>query len=155
MAKLSDSPITAKDLLDFAVADSDFGFEMQVLRQLRAAGFTCSHSGTYRDPVTDKIRQFDIRASKGRVGALLQLAVECKKLRPNNPLLLSATARTSEEAFHDLVAWQPQQIAVSIGPVTALPVTNSGKWLARKLTKYLGWARRWNFSAMTRRRSKS
>ena len=66
MAKLKDDPITAKDLADFATTSSDFGFEMQVLARLRAEGFSCSHSGTYRDPVTDKIRQFDVRASIDR-----------------------------------------------------------------------------------------
>lgn len=31
----------------------------------------------------------------------LALAVECKNLRPHNPLLLSAVPRTDDEAFHD------------------------------------------------------
>lgn len=55
MAKLKKDPITEQDLTDFVSADSDFGFEMRVLKRLRADGFDCSHSGTYRDPVTDKI----------------------------------------------------------------------------------------------------
>jgi len=107
MAKLRDAPISAKDLADFATTSSDFGFEMQVLTRLRAGGFSCSHSGTYRDPVTAKIRQFDIRASADRDDSTLALAVECKNLRPNNPLLLSAVPRTSAEAFHDLLVCRP------------------------------------------------
>jgi len=117
MAKLSDSPITAEDLLEFAEADSDFGFEMKVLRQLRADGFACSHSGTYQDPVTSKIRQFDIRASRERPGSVLTLAVECKNLRSNNPLLLSAVPRTQPEAFHDLVLLRPERIGPTVGAI--------------------------------------
>jgi hypothetical protein len=107
MAKLKDDPTTAKDLEEFVSSNSDFAFEMRVLAQLRALGFQCSHSGTYRDPVTDKIRQFDIRAVRHEGNSTLALAVECKNLRPNNPLLLSAVPRTEPESFHDLVVCDP------------------------------------------------
>jgi hypothetical protein len=100
---LATNPITAKDLDDFATRNSDFGFEMQVLKRLREQGFSCDHSGTYRDPVTDKIRQFDIRAFLARGDSALWLAVECKNLRPYSPLLLSAVPRNQTEAFHDLI----------------------------------------------------
>ncbi|MGB9455953.1 MAG: hypothetical protein WCB12_07925 [Bryobacteraceae bacterium] len=103
MAKLKPDPISAQDLADFVADESDFAFEMQVLRLLRAAGFNCSHSGTYRDPVTDKIRQFDIRAVKSQRYGTLALAVECKNIRPSNPILLSAVPRTEPEAFHSLL----------------------------------------------------
>jgi hypothetical protein len=110
MAKLKKEPIIARDLADFVHADSDFGFEMRVLKQLRTDGFTCSHSGTYRDPVTDKIREYDIRAQVNRGDLTLALAVECKNLRPNNPLLLSAVPRTRDEAFHDIVYFHSDPI---------------------------------------------
>jgi hypothetical protein len=106
MAKLKDDAITAKDMEEFVGSNSDFAFEMHVLAQLRALGFECAHSGTYRDPVTDKIRQFDIRAVKHQGNSTLALAVECKNLRPNNPLLLSAVPRTPSESFHDLLVWK-------------------------------------------------
>jgi hypothetical protein len=119
VARLNDTPIAAADLLEFATTDSDFGFEMRVLAQLRADGFNCLHSGTYCDPVTDKVRQFDIRATMDRGDSTLALAVECKNLRPNNPLLVSAVPRTPEEAFHDLVVCRPQvTINWVIRPVT-------------------------------------
>jgi hypothetical protein len=105
MAKLKDDAISAKDVEEFVVSNSDFAFEMRVLAQLRALGFECAHSGTYRDPVTDKIRQFDIRAVKHEGDSTLALAVECKNLRPNNPLFLSAVPRTTPEAFHNLIVW--------------------------------------------------
>jgi len=103
-------PIAAQDLAEFVGSNSDFAFEMRVVAQLRALGFECSHSGTYRDPVTDKIRQFDIRAIAHRGNSTLALAVECKNLRPNNPLLLSAVPRTTPESFHNLLEWNAQNL---------------------------------------------
>jgi hypothetical protein len=105
MAKLKPDPITARDLEHFVTSDSDFAFEMKVLAQLRSLAFDCEHSGTYRDPVTDKIRQFDIRATKKQNMCTLGLAVECKKLHFNYPLLLSAVPRTAAESFHDLLVF--------------------------------------------------
>jgi hypothetical protein len=54
---------------------------------------------------TGKIRQFDIRAIKRHGQLKLALAVECKNIRPNHPLLLSAVPRTSEEAFHTRIRY--------------------------------------------------
>src|ERR1700679_3993319 len=102
MAKLKPDLITAKPLEDFVAQDPGFALEMQVLAQLRKLGFDCSHSGTYQDPVTSKIRQFDIRALKRDGAFMLALAVECKNLRTNHPLLLSAVPRVRAEAFHNV-----------------------------------------------------
>jgi hypothetical protein len=106
MPKLKTDPVTARDLEDFVVNDSDFAFEMKVLAQLRSLDFDCKHSGTYRDPVTNKIRQFDIRATQLQDPCILGLAVECKNLQFNYPLLVSAVPRTEVESFNDLLVWQ-------------------------------------------------
>jgi hypothetical protein len=106
MAKLKPDAITETDLREFVANDSDFGFEMQVLKQLRSLDFECSHSGTYQDPVSEKIRQFDIRALKRKGSCALELGVECKNLRANYPLLLSAVPRTTMESFHQLVSFE-------------------------------------------------
>jgi len=108
VARLKDNPVTAQDLGEFVASNSDFAFEMRVVAQLWALGFECSHSGTYRDPVTDKIRQFDVRAIKHRSDSTLALAVECKNVRRNNPVLLSSVPRTAPEAFHEIVDYYPQ-----------------------------------------------
>jgi len=105
MAKLSSVPITANDLRDFVAHDSDFAFEMAVVRRLRHLQFDCLHSGTYQDPVTGKTRQFDIRAVSKRPFNTLALGVECKNLRPNSPLLLSTVPRMEAEAFHDVIRY--------------------------------------------------
>ena len=103
MAQLSKDPVGAGDLAQFVSERSDFAFEMQILRILRGAQFTCSHSGTYRDPVTDKIRQYDIRAVCVSGRMRLALAVECKNLQDNSPLLLSAVPRSASESFHHVL----------------------------------------------------
>jgi hypothetical protein len=76
---------------------------MSVLAELRTLGFECSHSGTYSDPVTKKIRQFDLRATFEKANCKLALAVECKNLR--SPLLVSAVPRTPKEAFHSVIEY--------------------------------------------------
>lgn len=95
--------ITKAEVDKFVAEDSDFGFEMSVLADLRTLGFECSHSGTYSDQVTKKIRQFDLRATIERANFRLALAVECKNLR--SPLLISAVPRTSKEAFHSVIEY--------------------------------------------------
>ncbi len=95
--------VTDKHLLEFVENDSDFAFEMKVVAELRSLQFECSHSGTYQDPVTEKMRQFDIRASKQHGSYELALAVECKNFRQEAPLLLSSVPRIDTEAFHDVI----------------------------------------------------
>jgi hypothetical protein len=95
--------ITKAEIDKFVSEDSDFGFEMSVLAQLRALGFECSHSGTYTDPITKKIRQFDLRATIEGGNCKLALALECKNLR--SPLLISAVPRTATEAFHSVIKY--------------------------------------------------
>jgi hypothetical protein len=106
MPKLNTAPITEKDLEAYLASESDFAVEMSVLSLLRKMDFRCSHSGRYEDPVTRKIRQYDLRAVKSEGDSKLGLAVECKNLRPNFPLLISAVPRTPNEAFYELIAFR-------------------------------------------------
>jgi len=131
MAKHKKDPITEKDLKEFVANDSDFAFEMQVLTQLRGLQFECSHSGTYQDPVTDKIRQFDIRAVKQQSSCRLELAVECKNLHASRPLLLSAVPRITAEAFHDIIVHEP-------GAITVVKVRTMGGDSIYKLGEMVG-----------------
>ena len=78
MAKLQTTSITAKDLEEFTANNSDFDFEMKVLALLQNAGLQCRHAGTYRDPVTDKIRQFDMRAFLHNAESLVSGKVLCE-----------------------------------------------------------------------------
>lgn len=62
MAKLKNKEISESDVLEYVEEQSDFAFELRVHRQLLACGFECEHGGTYEDPITSKIRQFDQQA---------------------------------------------------------------------------------------------
>lgn len=103
MAKLKPDAITNVGLLEFVTGYSDFSFEIQVLNTLIAGGFACDHGGTYDDPATKKPRQFDIRATKTLGKRFLRLAVECKNLRSNFPLLVTCLPRREEESFYEVV----------------------------------------------------
>ena len=106
MAKqASTHKITAEDLRKFVSDESDFAFEMQILKLVSKAGYRCEHSGTYIDPITGKIREFDIRAYFESGAVSLALAIECKNLRPTKPLLVSCMPRTNGEAFHEILKW--------------------------------------------------
>jgi hypothetical protein len=103
MAKLKTDPITQADLVEYLASYSDFSFEVGVLKMLDGLGFSCDHGGSYTDTATRKTREFDIRATKAFSNRYLRLAVECKNVRENSPLLISCLPRRPEEAFHDIV----------------------------------------------------
>lgn len=103
MAKLNSAEIDKSDLQAYLKTESDFSFEMQVLNKLKSLSFSCSHGGTYNDPVTDKIREFDIRCEYQYDDFLLSLAVECKNIKSNFPLIASLTKRTEDEAKADMI----------------------------------------------------
>ncbi|MDI3467863.1 MAG: hypothetical protein OJF50_006684 [Nitrospira sp.] len=100
--KLKVESIEKSDLVEFLNDVSDFSFETKVLKALIGMGFGCEHSGSYADPITNEVREFDIRATKiFRDRFFLRLAVECKNLRPNFPILISCLPRRQEESFHE------------------------------------------------------
>src|SRR5687768_12307782 len=110
MSKLRATPITADELLAFVETSSDFAFELSILPLLAQHGFTFEHGGTYTDPHTDKPRQYDIRAAHvstplgpRTLTYAIRLAVECKNLQPNNPLLVSCVPRKEREAWEQLI----------------------------------------------------
>src|ERR1700691_4694045 len=103
MRKLGPEAITAEQLRGFVENSSDFAFEMEVLSCLRRSDCSCSHSGTYEDPIKSKLRQYDLRADKIDGAHRLAFSVECKNLRPNFPLLISAVPRNESEVFHEVV----------------------------------------------------
>lgn len=114
--------LSVKDLQNFVATESDFAFEMQVLNVLKQAGFNCSHAGTYQDPITRKIRQFDLQGGKVDGECLLAVAVECKNLRPNFPLLISAVPRTWVESFHEFLRYR---LGTVLSTVESVHIKNS------------------------------
>ncbi len=114
MAKLPNTEITAQDLSFYVQGSSDFNFEMRILARLQALGFDCRHAGTYIDPLRERARQFDIRAVQHRGDHRLSLAVECKNLRANSPLLVSVVPRQQTEAFHQRIVFVPDRLHTAL-----------------------------------------
>ena len=106
MAKLKEDKIKETDLSEYLEKESDFSFEMMVLHMLGEMGFSCEHGGIYEDPFTLKRREFDIRAQYKNENKYFSMAVECKNVRDNFPLLASLVPRREGENFHDLVSWE-------------------------------------------------
>jgi len=96
-------PITS-DMVKAAITNrDDFAFEIKVRALLIKHGASnVRHGWSYLDPVEEKPRQFDLRGEMCHFNNLrfIQLAVECKNLEPSQPLVISGTARTYEEAYH-------------------------------------------------------
>src|SRR5437867_2805954 len=105
MAKqLVAQPIEVADLSEYLKTDDDFAFELEILRScLKGGGFNVEHGGAYRDPVTGKDRQFDIRLSISKERCVVRLAIECKNLKSNFPLMVSRVPRRAQENFHDVM----------------------------------------------------
>ena len=82
---------------------SGFALEMRVMQALRWAGCECTHGLTYTDPKTKMDRQFDLRATRVRGNTCMRLAVECKELSPQCPLVFGRVPRDMTEAGHQLV----------------------------------------------------
>ncbi len=103
MVKLKDGAISEGDLTAYLDTQSDFAFELEVLRLLEEHGFDCEHGGSYDDPVTQVPREFDLRSTRTIDKFHFRLAVECKNIGPNFPLLISCLPRRPEESFHEVI----------------------------------------------------
>lgn len=122
MAKLKDKEIKLNDVKDFLQEDVDFSFEMKVLNKLVKLGYSCAHSGTYIDPVSKINRKFDIRANISNKNHKLSLAIQCKNIPSDSPLIASCVIRKKHEAFHDLVVHN-----LDIGDGSADPISRPKK----------------------------
>lgn len=94
--------IDANDIADYLASESDFAFEIRVVKELRRLEFEVEHGGTYIDDVSGKPRQFDVRATLANDIRVIRLATECKNLKSTFPLLVSCLPRTPDEAFQDI-----------------------------------------------------
>ena len=96
--------ITSKDIEEVIATEDDFGHEMRVGRLLRGYfGSQTLQGGTYIDPVSGKARQFDFRWRHQLAEHGLNLAIECKNVNPDSPVIISGRNRSESEAFHELV----------------------------------------------------
>jgi hypothetical protein len=58
--------LTAGDIAEYLETADDFAFEREVHHVAHGLRFEAEHAALYSDPVTDKQRQFDVRASYTR-----------------------------------------------------------------------------------------
>ena len=126
--------IAMTDVKRVILQEDDFGHELRVGSIFEKIQFEMGgmeeawisspeHGGTYVDRVSGKTRQFDYRCSISRINRRtphakrsIHLAVECKNLNPDFPLVVCGRPRTSEESFH-LVLHQPQMHILNIRPI--------------------------------------
>jgi hypothetical protein len=97
------SALTQADIVEYLSTADDFAFEREVYHVAKGLRFDVEHGAVYRDPVTEKYRQFDIRASATLGHDRISLAIECKGLKPDFPLLVSCVPRESREAHHQVL----------------------------------------------------
>ncbi|MGY0553045.1 hypothetical protein ACW17M_07525 [Vreelandella sp. 2A-K22] len=102
MAKLRPDAVGKSTLAEYLTEVSDFGFELSVLKMLRDLGIGYDHGGHYEDPVTKKSREFDIRATATFGQLRLRMAIECKNIKENFPILVSCVPRQHEESYHQI-----------------------------------------------------
>jgi len=118
--------ITADLIKASILTEDDFGHEMRVRKVLESVpGAEVTHGWTYRDPQEGKPRQFDLRFTlrHEKYGRCIQLAVECKNLSPDAPLIVSGTDRVASESFHDYIKSETR-IGLAFGQ-TAFTPSNS------------------------------
>jgi hypothetical protein len=101
--QLRKEPITLGDIKEYLQTTDDFRLEVEVFRGCLTAGFTAEHGGSYRDPVTGLNRQFDVRAFYADGCRFLRMAIECKNLWENFPLVVSRIPRRSGENTHQVL----------------------------------------------------
>ena len=127
--------IGLSDILEFLKDSSDFSFEMRVLKQISNLGFQCSHSGTYYDPITQKPRQYDIRAKKGQGNQSLSLSVECKSLSKAAPLLVSTTPRNLNDSYHSLLVMTEENTLPDVKLVSGFGTFYYGGYSGKKMNQ--------------------
>lgn len=99
--KDDDSAIDADDISEYLASVDDFAFEREIYTLAKGLGLHPQHSALYADPVSQKMREFDIRASAARDVRRIGLAIECKGLTTDYPLLVSCVPRDAQDAGHE------------------------------------------------------
>lgn len=99
MARQANKTVEAADLQKYLEQEEGFALEMAALKVCKDNQFTTEHGGSYLDSRTGRRRQFDLRVSIGPyIGDFaLKLAVECKTLGAQFPLLVSRLPREANE----------------------------------------------------------
>jgi len=94
------APISGQDLRRYLDTQDDFALELEAYRHAKGFNFNVSHGGLYDDAMTNKRRQYDVRASHENGTRRIDLTIECKFLDPTFPLLVQRVPRPGKESFH-------------------------------------------------------
>lgn len=116
---MRENPVNAIDLQRYLDSHDDFALEMQVRALVAAQGLDFAHGGSFEDPLTRTIRRYDLRAGYEQQDCRVELAIECRHLRPHYPLLVSRIPRLHSESYHQLVC----SINIEPGPFAPLGVS--------------------------------
>jgi len=107
MPKLKTDAITIKDVAEYSKDSADFSFELKVAHAAKEYGMILTHSGIYRDPITNSAREYDIRGEIDAIGTNLKIrnlfAIECKNIRANFPLVVHCAKREFARAYQNVV----------------------------------------------------
>jgi hypothetical protein len=96
--------IDAASITKYLESQSDFDLELFVYHALIDHGIQVTHGGTYVDPVTRKYRQYDMRAMRTYESECgISMAIECKRLTREFPLVVLRVPRPTLESFHEVV----------------------------------------------------
>lgn len=100
--------ITPSQMAEYLDKKSDFSLEMRVFSFLKTRCRDIAHGGTYKDPVTKKPRQFDLRCvfERGK-SRYVRMAIECKNISRDFPLVIQRVRRQSSECFHHVAVTHP------------------------------------------------
>jgi hypothetical protein len=103
--------IIADHITHYLDSRDDFDLELFGYRVLKERGWIAHHGGMYVDPITGKPRQYDIQARyEFSLGRHLALAVECKALSTEFPLVVSRVKREYMDCGHEIIKrwWRPE-----------------------------------------------
>jgi hypothetical protein len=97
--------MSGQDLRRYLDTQDDFALELEAYRYALGFGFKASHAGLYDDALTNKRRQYDVRALYELPNLIhsIQLTIECKSLDPTYPLLVQRVPRPGNESFHHIM----------------------------------------------------
>jgi hypothetical protein len=95
--------IAAADMRNYLATQDDLRLELAALKACTGRGWRTRHGGFYSDPLTKKMRQFDIRAYSENGDMRVYLPIECKALSTSFPLLVSRMPRIEDESFHEVL----------------------------------------------------
>lgn len=108
--------ITSDQITQYLDSRDDFDLELFAYRTMRELGWQADLGGAYIDSSSQKHRQYDVRGrTQFSHGRDLRIAVECKSLGPEFPLVVSRIPRPGGDTSHDVLKrWRRPEIGDTV-----------------------------------------